>query len=82
MEVKTGIQTTKVFMSGRSQAVRIPKEFRFIEDELFVNKIGDTLMLTPISALAKSLRQGAEMIPADFMEDGRPDEIPVEREGL
>ena len=34
------IQTTKVFMNGRSQAVRIPSEYRFAEDELFINKIG------------------------------------------
>ncbi len=76
------LQTTKVFMNGRSQAVRIPAEYRFEEDELFINKIGDTLMLTPKSSLIYTLRQGAAMVPEDFMADGRPDEIAAVREEL
>ena len=76
------IQTTKVFMNGRSQAVRIPADFRFEEEEVFVNRIGSTLMLTPKSALVASLRQGAALIDSDFMEDGFPDEISSVREEL
>ncbi len=75
-------QTARVFMNGRSQAVRIPAEYRFEEEELFVNKIGDTLMLTPRSSLADTLRRGAAMIPEDFMADGMPEEIPAVREKL
>ena len=78
----TGLQTSKVFMNGRSQAVRIPAQYRFNDNEVFVNKIGDTLMITPIEKLAESLERGAAMIPDDFMEDGIPDEIPVKREEL
>lgn len=74
--------TTKVFMNGRSQAVRIPAEFRFEEDELYVNKIGDTLFLTPKSLLVQSMIQGLSMISDDFMKDGRPDEVPAVREEL
>ncbi len=76
------IQTTKVFMNGRSQAVRIPAEYRFEEDELFINKIGNPLMLTPRSALVNTLRQGAAMVSDDFMADGRPEEILSVRETL
>ena len=82
MPVFETVQTTKVFMNGRSQAVRIPAEFRFEEDELFVNKIGDTLMLTPKSSLIHTLKQGASMVSEDFMADGRPDEISASREEL
>ena len=78
----TAIQTTRVFMNGRSQAVRIPAEYRFEEDEVFINKIGDTLMITPKSALVGSLRHGASLISDDFMENGRPEEIPAVREEL
>ena len=39
--------TAKVFMSGRSQAVRIPKEFRFEGDEVTIRRSGDSLVLTP-----------------------------------
>lgn len=82
MQKPDNLQTAKVFMNGRSQAVRIPSEYRFAEDELFINKIGDTLMLTPKSSLPHTLRQGASMVSEDFMADGRPAEIPVVREDL
>ena len=39
--------TTKVFMTGRSQAVRIPKAFRFRCPEVVVRRRGDSLLLTP-----------------------------------
>lgn len=41
--------TAKIFENGRSQAVRLPKECRFSEDEVFVNKIGEIVMLIPKS---------------------------------
>ena len=37
--------TTKTFTTGRSQAVRIPKEFRFKESEIGIKKIGNTVIL-------------------------------------
>lgn len=82
MSATANIKIAKVFMSGRSQAVRIPLEYKFDEDELFVNRIGKTLMLTPKSALKESLIEGAALIPEDFMEEGLPEEIPVKREEL
>ncbi len=39
--------TAKVFMSGNSQAVRLPKEYRFDVDTLTIQKIGDSVILTP-----------------------------------
>jgi hypothetical protein len=33
--------TAKLFMHGRSQAVRLPKEFRFEGSEVLVSKVGD-----------------------------------------
>lgn len=40
----------KVFMSGRSQAVRLPKEFRVTGNELAITKVGRSLVLSPIDA--------------------------------
>ena len=37
----------KVFQNGRSQAVRLPKECRFDTDEVYVEKVGDSLVMTP-----------------------------------
>ena len=39
--------TAKVFKSGRSQAVRIPRKFCFDNDEVFVEQRGEDLVLTP-----------------------------------
>lgn len=74
--------TTSVFTNGMSQAVRIPKEFRFNEDEIVINKIGDTVLLTPKSALADSVRLVASLLPDDFMENGMPKSIPAVREEI
>ena len=37
----------KIFMNGRSQAVRLPKDFRFDCDEVFVRRQGDDIILSP-----------------------------------
>jgi antitoxin VapB len=42
--------TAKIFMNGRSQAVRLPKEFRFDCDEVFVRKQGEEIVISPKQA--------------------------------
>lgn len=37
----------KIFMNGRSQAVRLPKEFRFDCDEVYITKQGDKIIISP-----------------------------------
>ncbi len=37
----------KVFKNGRSQAIRIPKEYRVDSDEVYIEKVGDTLVIRP-----------------------------------
>ena len=53
------MNTAKVFRTGRSQAIRLPKEFRFKESEVVINRIGDLVVLFPRKKgwdiLAKSL---------------------------
>lgn len=44
------MKTAKVFQQGNSQAVRLPKEFRFQDDEIFIRKQGDNVMLIPKKA--------------------------------
>ncbi len=43
----TAVQTAKVFMSGRSQAVRLPKEFRFASKEVTIEREGDAIIMRP-----------------------------------
>jgi antitoxin VapB len=63
------MQTAKIFTNGRSQAIRLPKEYRFSGDDVFINKIGNIVVLIPKddpwSVLANSLDQFSD----DFMED-------------
>ena len=39
-------KSAKVFMNGRSQAVRLPKEFRFDCDEVYIEKHGDKVIIS------------------------------------
>ena len=73
------METARVFTNGRSQAVRIPKEYRFDVDEVYINKIGDVLMLTPVKALADAFDRGASMLTEDFLADGMPESTASER---
>ena len=72
----------KVFENGRSQAVRLPKEYRFSSDEVMVNKIGDIVLLMPKTSKWESFMQAIDMFSDDFMKDGRGDQGIQERESL
>ncbi len=65
----------KVFRSGNSQAVRLPKDFRFDVEEVEVSREGDALVLRPRQSSSKrwaSLRAAIDRgFSADFMADGR-----------
>ena len=50
--------TAIMFMHGRSQAVRLPKEFRFEGKEVRVSRVGDKVILEPIGEPAVRRRQG------------------------
>lgn len=76
------MQTAKVFTSGRSQAVRIPKEYRFDSEEVFINRVGDAIILTPIGKAKDVFREGLTGFSADFLAEGRPAQTPTKREGL
>jgi len=43
----SGSRTARLFRNGRNQAVRLPKEYEFDADEVFIRKEGDALVLTP-----------------------------------
>lgn len=65
--------TTTVFKSGNSQAVRIPKEYRFEDQEVSINKFGDVVMLMPKNSRWANFMLGMDMFSDDFMHDGRGD---------
>ena len=76
------MQTVKVFKSGNSQAVRIPKEFSIEEKELYIQKIGNTLVLTSMNDPWSSLRKSLTMFSEDVFSNGREQPKNQEREDI
>ncbi len=76
------MMTAKVFENGRSQAVRLPKEYRFTSDEVMVNKIGDIVLLLPVTNKWDSFMKAIDLFSDDFMADGRAMDQVQEREEL
>ncbi len=62
------MQTAKIFKNGRSQAVRLPKEFRFSGDDVFIKKIGNMVVLFPKDDPWAPLVNSLDQFTADFME--------------
>jgi antitoxin VapB len=72
----------KIFKSGNSQAVRLPKEFRFRVKEVEISRRGDEIILRePKRNLAEAFEALASM-PEDFMAEGRKDDPPQKRKNL
>ena len=63
------MNTAKLFMNGRSQAVRLTKEFRFDGDEGFIKKVGDSVILIPYHAPWNMPVVSLILFSADFMEN-------------
>ena len=74
--------TAKLFKNGRSQAVRLPKEYRFIGDEVYINKVGDLVILMPKGNKWEDFLKGLNMFSDDFMNEGREQPNVQERETL
>ena len=72
--------STRTFMTGRSQAVRIPLEFRLPDEEILVNKVGDTITLTPKSKLENSFLLALDSFTDDYMAEGKPAQTVMEPE--
>ncbi len=63
--------TAKVFKSGNSQAVRLPKEFQIGEEEVLIQRVGNSIILTPKSDPWRAFRESLNEFSDDFMKNGR-----------
>lgn len=63
------MKTAKLFQNGQSQAVRLPKEFRFEGEEVFIKKSGNVVMLIPVAHSWDSLLGSLEKFSPDFMSE-------------
>ena len=76
------MMTAKLFENGRSQAVRLPKEYRFEGEEVAINKVGDIVMLFPKDGRWSGFLDSLDLFTEDFMADGRQSQEMQERETL
>lgn len=63
--------TAKLFQNGRSQAVRLPKEFRLPGKEVKISKQGNKIILEPIENSWEQWFEAITQFSDDFMADGR-----------
>ena len=63
------MKTAKLFKNGDSQAVRLPKEFRFQGTEVFLQRMGNAVVLLPKTKSWETLIGSLAKFPSDFMSD-------------
>lgn len=73
--------TAKLFKHGRSQAVRLPKEFRLPGEEVRVRRVGRGVLLEPLERSVEDIRAIFDEIDRlggrDFLPEGRPEQPPM-----
>ena len=75
------MKTAKVFMNGRSQAVRLPKEYRFSGDSVYLKRVGNAVVLIPEQGGWETLKGGTRSFTDDYLER-RDQPPPQSREAL
>jgi antitoxin VapB len=61
------METAKLFQNGKSQAVRLPKKFRFNSDKVYIKQVGNAVVLLPYQKPWDTLVNSLSMFSADFM---------------
>ena len=63
------VDTAKLFRNGQSQAVRLPKEYRFEGEQVYIKRDGDAVILLPYRPGWDVLFASIEQFSDDFMAD-------------
>lgn len=61
------MNTAKIFLNGKSQAVRLPKEYRFKDKEVYIKKVGEVVVLFSKDNPWESLFASLDHFSADYM---------------
>ncbi|HZI55553.1 MAG TPA: type II toxin-antitoxin system VapB family antitoxin [Verrucomicrobiae bacterium] len=71
-------QFAKLFQNGSSQAVRLPREFRFKGDKVRIRRVGKSVVLEPMTDDPESWLAELKKVPADpeFMKERRQPKTP------
>lgn len=81
-EEVAAMETAKIFENGRSQAVRLPKKFRFDVEEVVVQQLGDAVLLVPKESLWQTFMDGLNSFTDDIFPDERDQGMQEVRESL
>ena len=76
------MNTAKIFKSGNSQAVRLPKVFQFDASEVQIFRRGDEIVLRKMPENLSRVFELLADLSDDFMENGRQQPVIQEREPL
>ena len=76
------METAKIFEDRQGQIVRLPKKFRFISEEVFVQRLGDAVILIPKEAYWQTFLKGIDGFSDDFSEKCGCLERSTERDNL
>ena len=63
--------SSKVFNSGNSQAIRLPKEYQVDEKEMYIQKVGSTILLFPKKDPWQTFERSLTEFTDDFLTEGR-----------
>ncbi len=61
------MEQARLFTSGNSQAVRLPKNYRFKGDRVYIKRMGNAIVLLPRDDPWQPLREALELFSADYM---------------
>ena len=75
------MKTARLFKNGQSQAVRLPKEFRLPGDSVYVQRVGECVLLIPRDNPWESMWSALKEFTPDCLES-RSQELTSEREDL
>ncbi|WP_295887190.1 antitoxin [uncultured Thiohalocapsa sp.] len=76
------MDTAKLFRSGRSQAVRLPKAYRFNGDEVAIKHLGSAVLLLPLDNPWQVLEDGLSEFEEGFvLERAQPEQADREASG-
>jgi antitoxin VapB len=75
------MDSAKLFRNGRSQAVRLPRDYRFDGEEVYIKKIGNAVVLIPKDKVWEVHEAGVDYFSDDYLDD-RKQPAPKKRENL
>ena len=65
------MQTARLFLNGRSQAVRLPKEYQFKGESVYIQHVGEAVILFPVNKEWEIFMHGLNSFSSDYMSEGR-----------